>query len=91
METDQKKRSVWPTVFAGVVLLSPVLYALSVGPVVGIAIRNESYLNDSRWVGINNSYAPLGSFYRPLGSVAHATGRFKLVGAYVDWWIRLLA
>ena len=69
-----------PRYFFGTLILLPVLYVLSVGPVVYFDIK----LN-----GMPAMDAPPISYCEPMQIFREGSFLSKPVGAYLDWWERL--
>ena len=74
MEANRKKAD-WPIV-AGTVLLLPLLYVASSGPILGMAF----YLREA--TGWNSFYSAMWLYY-PLLMLGHGNP----IDAYIDWWV----
>jgi hypothetical protein len=72
-ETQKSKSSWWAVVL---VLLLPVLYVLSIGPVVRIVDRT----------GSKTAKAAVADFYAPLGWLHKNTSANGLIDRYLDLW-----
>jgi hypothetical protein len=73
---DKSHAGAWIT---GVVV-ALLFYVLSTGPMLGLAANGT--LPDSTWPIINAVYEPLKIF--------RGTALGEPLGAYVDWWVKLL-
>ena len=74
----QVSRLRWPGVVGAVLVLLPMLYFLSIGPVGAIAVRTGHALNSP----------PLRAFYAPMGWLANQSGVFAVpIYYYVCLWV----
>jgi len=78
METNLEKSNHRVAVaVAAVVVMLPLLYALSIGPTVYIVIRT----------GMTNQSMPVAeAFYTPLRYVSNSTPLGPAIQVYVSWW-----
>jgi hypothetical protein len=74
---ESKPRRRWPTYLAVVLVLVLVVYPLSYGPAVVIAIR---------YPGSGQYYLRA---YRPLIWLSWRTGGQFMLASYKDWWMRM--
>src|SRR4051812_12405429 len=75
---ETKRRARWPFYLAMMLIVSPLLYVLSVGPAAVIAVRGGDRTNHV-----------FSTCYGPLATVCDRSGTMAPLKKYINWWIEV--